>query len=269
MTDTTARHPFDDALELETLSPGLYLGRTSAPYNNMVGPFGGLTAATFVRAIERHPDHLGDPVALTINFAGPVTEGEFEISTRAVRTNRSNQHWYLELSQDGAVATTATAVFGTRRETWNDAEASPPSVPAPSEVKAGGFPDFIAWARNYEMRFTAGALNEEESADSTISLWVRDFPSRALDFASLTSMCDIFYPRIFQRRGKYVPAGTISLTIHYFSTTEDLAKQADSYVLAHAHSRRFNRGYFDQSAELWGSDESLLATSHQVVYYKD
>lgn len=269
MTDTTDRHLFDDALELETLSPGVYLGRTSAAYNNMVGPFGGLTAATFVRAIERHPDHLGAPVSLTINFAGPVTEGEFEISTRAVRTNRSNQHWYLELSQDGAVATTATAVFGTRRATWNDTEASPPSVPAPSEVEAGGFPDFIAWARNYEMRFTAGALNDEESTDSTTSLWVRDTPSRALDFASLTSMCDIFYPRIFQRRGKYVPAGTISLTIHYFATAEDLATQADSYVLAHAHSRRFNQGYFDQSAELWGSDETLLATSHQVVYYKD
>lgn len=261
-------HPFDDALELHSVTPGVYLGRTSAPYNNMVGPFGGLTAATFISAVGQHPDHLGDPVSLTINFAGPIAEGEFEISTRAVRTNRSNQHWYLELSQNGEVATTATAVFGTRRETWDDDEASPPSVPAPSELSVGGFPEFIAWARNYEMRFSAGALSEQESADSAIALWVRDAPSRALDFASLTSMCDIFYPRVFQRLGKYVPAGTISLTIHYFATAEDLETQADSFVLAHAHSRRFHRGYFDQSAELWSSDEKLLATSHQVVYYK-
>lgn len=269
MPDAAAPHPFDDALELESLSPGTYLGKTSPPYNNMVGPFGGLTAATFIRAIERHPDRLGDPLSLTINFAGPVAEGEFEISTRAVRTNRSNQHWYLELSQNGIVATTATAVFGTRRETWADDEATPPSIPAPSELEVGGFPEFIAWARNYEMRFSAGALSEEESPDSAISLWVRDSPSRALDFASLTSMADIFYPRVFQRRGKYVPAGTISLTVHYFATAEELETQADSYVLAHAQSRRFHKGYFDQSAELWGSDEKLLASSHQVVYYKD
>ncbi|MCP6172637.1 thioesterase family protein, partial [Klebsiella pneumoniae] len=78
---------------------------------------------TFIRAIERHPECLGSPVSLTVNFAGPVAEGEFEISARAVRTNRSNQHWYLELVQDGAVATTATAVFGTRRETWDNTEA--------------------------------------------------------------------------------------------------------------------------------------------------
>lgn len=269
MSDATAPHPFDDALELESLSPGTYMGHTSAPYNNMVGPFGGLTAATFVRAIQLHPDHLGDPISLTINFAGPIAEGEFEICTRAVRTNRSNQHWYLELSQNGTIATTATAVFGTRRDTWDDEEATPPAVPAPSELEVGGFPEFIAWARNYEMRFAAGQLEDEESADSAISLWVRDTPARALDFPSLTSMCDIFYPRVFQRRGKYVPAGTISLTIHYFATAEDLTTQADSYVLATAQARRFHRGYFDQSAELWGSDEKLLATSHQVVYYKD
>ncbi|WP_167675460.1 thioesterase family protein [Rhodococcus sp. B10] len=262
-------HPFDDAVALTSIEPGVYLGRTSAPYNNMVGPFGGVTAATLVRAVESHPDRHGDPLSITINFAGPIAEGEFQISTRAVRTNRSNQHWYLEVSQNGEIATTATAVFGHRRDTWDDDEATPPDVPAPSELEQSGFPDFIAWARNYEMRFAAGALVEEEAADSTISLWVRDTPSRALDFAALTSMGDIFYPRVFQRRGKYVPAGTITLTIHFFATTEDVAAQADSYVLAHAHARRFHRGYFDQTAELWSSDEKLLATSHQLVYYKD
>lgn len=262
-------HQFDDAIALETISPGVFLGRTSAPYNNMVGPFGGVTAAAFVRAVRLHPDRLGDPVSLTINFAGPIAEGEFQISTRAVRTNRSNQHWYLELTQDGVVATTATAVFGTRRDTWDDDEATAPAVPAPSELEPGGFPEFIAWARNYEMRFAAGALSENEAADSAIALWVRDTPARALDFESLTSMCDVFYPRVFQRRGKYVPAGTISLTIHYFATADDLAVQSDSFVLANAAARRFHKGYFDQSAELWSSDEKLLATSHQVVYYKD
>lgn len=269
MSDATTPHPFDDALTLESISPGTYVGHTSAAYNNMVGPFGGVTAATFVRAIQHHPDRLGEPLTLTINFAGPVAEGEFEISTTAVRTNRSNQHWYVELRQDGVVATTATAVFGTRRDTWNDDEATPPSAPAPSELEVGGFPEFIAWARNYEMRFAAGALSEEESGDSEIALWVRDTPPRALDFESLTSMADIFYPRVFQRRGKYVAAGTISLTVHYFATGEELATQSDSYVLANARSRRFHQGYFDQSAELWGSDETLLATSHQMVYYKD
>jgi hypothetical protein len=36
----------------------------------MAGPFGGVTAATLLRAIEVHPDCLGEPVAPTVNFAG-------------------------------------------------------------------------------------------------------------------------------------------------------------------------------------------------------
>ncbi|WP_072806459.1 acyl-CoA thioesterase [Rhodococcoides yunnanense] len=266
---TTTTHPFDDALELERLSAGSYVGRTSAAYNNMVGPFGGLTAATLVRAVQLHPERLGDPISLTINFAGPVAEGEFEVVARPVRTNRSNQHWYLELSQNGEIVTTATALFGTRRRTWDDDEASPPAVPSPTDLDAGGFPEFIAWARNYDMRFASGQLSETESPNSATALWIRDTPPRPLDFASLTSMCDAFYPRVFQRRGKYVPAGTVTMTIHYFATADDLATQSEDFLLGTAQARRFHRGYFDQSAELWGTDGVLLATSHQVVYYKD
>lgn len=261
-------HPFDTAVALETVADGTYRGKTSAPYNNMVGPFGGLTAATFVRAIELHPECLGSPVSLTVNFAGPVAEGEFDISARVVRTNRSNQHWYLELTQGGDVATTATAVFGTRRETWDTIEAVAPTVPSPAETPRGTFPDAIAWAQNYEMRFVAGALSDQESADSTETLWIRDTPPRPLDFPALTSLSDVFYPRIFQRLGRYVPAGTISLTTHFFATPEDLVSHSDGYILGTARARRFHRGYFDQTAELWTEGGTLLATSHQVVYYK-
>lgn len=88
----------------------------------MVGPFGGIAAASFVRAIEQQPDRHGEPLALTVNFPCPLTEGEFDISLRPVRTNRTNQHWVLELGQDGEPRTTATAVFGVRRDTWSDTQ---------------------------------------------------------------------------------------------------------------------------------------------------
>jgi acyl-CoA thioesterase len=40
-------------------------------------------------------------------------------------------------------------------------------------------------------------------------------------------------------------------------------------VLGTADARIFDRGYHDQSAELWSKDGRLLATSHQLVYYRD
>jgi acyl-CoA thioesterase len=261
-------HVFDDALALESLGDGAFRGRTSTPYNNMVGPFGGLTAALLVRAVNQHPDRSGDPLSITINFAGPIAEGEFDISARTTRTNRSNQHWYVEITQNGSVATTATAVFGSRRDTWDSDEAVRPDVPAPETVDPIDFPSLIAWAANYEMRYVAGTLTETESPDSVGTMWIRDNPPRPLDFESLTSLTDTFYPRVFQRQGKYLPAGTITLTIHFFATAEDLAAQGDDFVLAQAHGRRFHRGYHDQTAEIWSAAGILLATGHQLVYYK-
>lgn len=156
-------HPFDAALAFD-LTSGHVRGRTSPDYANMVGPFGGLTAAAIVRAISVHPDRLGEPVSLTVNYAAPIADGEFDIDLRAVRTNRTNQHWIAELSQAGEVKTTATAVFGVRRATWADTEARPPAAPAPEECARQDISGFVVWTGNYEMRFVEGAMPAEEAA---------------------------------------------------------------------------------------------------------
>ncbi|WP_172828775.1 acyl-CoA thioesterase, partial [Prescottella equi] len=105
--------------------------------------------------------------------------------------------------------------------------------------------------------------------DSTTTMWVRDAPPRALDFPALTSLCDVFYPRAFLRLGRYLPAGTVSLTVYFHADATLLAAQADDAVLATARAQRFGKGYFDQSGEIWGHDGALLATTHQLVYFKD
>ena len=127
-------HPFDEAIQLEAMDANILRGRTHPEWANMVGPFGGITAATMVRAIEDHPDRIGEPLALTVNFAAPIADGEFDLALRVARTNRTNQHWIVELSQDDGIKTTATALFGIRRDTWADTEARPPSAPPPEQV---------------------------------------------------------------------------------------------------------------------------------------
>lgn len=273
MTEIAAPpHPFDHAIAMEGSTDGIFKSRTTPAYANMVGPFGGVTAAAFVQAVQRHPDRLGDPLALTVNYAAPVADGEYEITAVPARTNRSTQHWQLEQRQRGAVTTTATAVFGAHRDTWSDTETAMPSTPSPDAVPAGGFPDFITWARNYELRFIDGAIPDQEGVEnpvSTSTLWVRDAPARALDFPALTALCDVFYPRVFLRRGRFVPAGTVSLTVHFHADAAELAAHGDDYVLGTARTHRFSRGFFDQTARLWSRNGTLLASSHQMVYFKD
>ncbi|WP_374110393.1 acyl-CoA thioesterase [Mycolicibacterium sp. F2034L] len=266
-----AKHPFDEALTLDRTEPRRARGRTHPRWANMVGPFGGITAALLLRAVEDDPERLGEPVALTVNFADPVADGDFDIATRLVRTNRTNQHWLVELSQDGVVKTNATAVFGIRRDTWSDMERTAPSVPEPEGVTESGLPDLIVWAGNYEMRYVDGGVPGPDAgpeSSSLTTLWARDRAGRALDFAALTAMSDIFYPRVFLRRGAVSPAGTISMTIYFHADSAALNAVASDYVLASARAHRFSGGYFDQSAELWSRSGDLLVTTHQLVYFK-
>lgn len=268
----TPAHVFDEAVALEPAGENLVRGRSHPAWANMVGPFGGITAATVLNAVLQHPDRHGDPIALTLNYAGPVAEGEFEIEARPVRTNRSNQHWSVEMRQGDEVVTTATAITGLRRETWSETEAAAPTVPAPEELAAAGADRGVQWVDNYDMRFVTGGWDDvvsgEEQPESTTTMWIRDTPARPLDALALASMCDSFFPRAFLRLGRPVVAGTVTLTIHFLATADEIAAQGTDFLLGSVHAHRFHGSYHDESARLWSRDGTLLATGTQLMYFK-
>lgn len=273
-------HPFDQALALEhsDLQAGLFTGATSADYWNMVGPFGGTTAALALQAVLRHPDLLGEPIAITVNYAAAIVAGPFEIQATPVKTNRSTQHWTLEIRQPDAqghpqLNTTATVVTALRRETWGATDLPMPAVPAPEAIERMTIgPKAVAWVTQYEMRPVSGSIPSQwdgRGDHSETRLWLRDAQPRALDFASLTAMSDIFYPRVWLRRATVVPAGTVSITTYFHCTAAQLAEVGTGHLLGRATGQQFAQGFFDQSAQLWSRAGHLLATSNQIVYYKE
>lgn len=267
-------HPLDEALVLRATAPHEFTGATHPAYANMVGPFGGVTAAQLLQSAMQHPDRLGEPVALTVNFAAPVADGEIRFLARPVRTNRSTQHWTIEAHQPSGVVSTATAVFAVRRETWSALEAvMPADVPAPQAVSRTPPREVPAWLRHYDMRFVDGpfpdVFDEQEQTHSRTCLWLRDLPERPLDFASLTLMSDVFVPRIFIRRRRRSLAGTVSLTTYFHADSALLAQVGSRHVLGVAKALNYRHGYFDQTGELWSPDGQLLVSTHQLVYFKD
>ena len=270
-----AVHPFDQALQFEPRSnegPGSWRAHTSPAYGNMVGPFGGTTAAVALAAAWRHPERQGEPISLTVNYAGPMAEGEFEVQSEAVRTNRSTQHWLVQLRQQSAVVATASAVFATRRETWSSLEAGFPTAPPPHTLERMPPIERARWTSAYEMRFVKGrqfVQPPSSESDSVSLLWVRDEPPRSLDFLSLAALCDVFFPRLFLRRPSWVPIGTVSFTVYFHADGETLARIGSAPLLGHARSHQFRNGYFDQAGEMWGPGGELLAVTHQIVYYKE
>ena len=268
---TESQHLFDETTRV-TAGDSRWQGRTSPDYWAFVGPFGGTTAATILRALMEHPQADGDPLALTVNYCAPIAEGPFDLDVRLVKANRSSQHWCVELTQGAEVATLATAVFAARRPSWSHHPARMPQATPFERIKS--YPNIAApWANQYDFRFVeggpdfhSGAKAEPQSAFTKV--WIGDRKPRRIDALSLVAMSDAFFGRIFHVRNELVPFGTVSLTTYFHADSEDLAQDDITRVLATADAKIFHKSYQDQNGELWSPSGRLLATTAQIAYFK-
>jgi acyl-CoA thioesterase len=265
-------HALDRAIALEPAGEDLWRGRTSPEYANFVGPYGGVTAAQLLQAVLLHPRRVGEPLALTVNFAAPVADGEFEVRARPVRTNRSTQHWIVEMLQGGDAVSTGTVMTAVRRPTWGVPEAPVPQAPPPESLPRESILG-IPWLRHYDRRYAEGPIPSEWSGQggdhSRTVLWIRDQPERRLDFPALTAMADNFFPRLWLRRATQVPLGTVTMTVYYHADSALLRASGTDYLLAQARGEGFRDGYLDQTGHLWSRAGELLVTTHQLMYYKE
>jgi len=270
---TKAPHLFDDATQV-TAGDSRWQGKTSADYWAFVGPFGGATAATILRALIDHPERSGDPLSLTINFCAPIAEGAFDLDVRLVKANRSSQHWCVELTQGGGeVATLATAVFAERRPSWSHQPVERP--PATPFEQIQPFPKIKpTWANQYDFRFAegypdfSGAKKDAVPASAYSKLWIADRVPRKIDALSLMSMSDAFFGRVFHARRELMPFGTVSITTYFHADADDLVAEDITRVLAVADAKIFHKSYGDQNGELWSPNGCLLATTTQIAYFK-
>jgi acyl-CoA thioesterase len=142
-------------------------------------------------------------------------------------------------------------------------------VPA-EQIERADPQNLPTWVGLYDMRFTEGSFSGghvEVGPSSTSTLWVRDAAARPLDFPAIAALSDVFFPRVYLRRG-LVPSGTISLTTYFHVGQQQLDELGTDYLLGTAQANSFQRGFFDQSAQLWSPDGSLVATTYQIVYFK-
>jgi hypothetical protein len=267
-------HPLDKATALSPGGDGRLHGSTSDAYWNIAGPFGGVTAATLLRAVVDDPRLLGSPVALTVNYCAALASGPFTVTLVEQRSGRSTQHWSLTLHQGAGVAATASVVCGVRRPTWAHQSASAPRVPPPQELAAQTFDVPSKWIQRYRFRFVEGQpvfrpAPDQPPGGARSVLWMSDAPDRPLDFVSLAAISDAFILRMLQVRGVMVPMGTVSLTTYFHATAEEVQAQGTAPLCGVADTRRFSAGFHDQTIELWGSDGMLLASGGQVVWYRE
>lgn len=264
------RHPFDCAIALDPEAPNLFFGRTSDDYWNAISPYGGVTAATVLQAVLRHPNRIGDPIAMTVNFAAAIQAGELIVRAFPVRTGRSTQHWQIEIIQaeDKPPLVTATAVFAIRRKTWSDTEATMPKVLGPQAFQRFIMAGPLPFLERYDLRYVDSSPYAG-TEESLTQCWIGDVPPRRLDFPAIAAHCDSFIPRLFVRKGAASPISTVSMSINFHIDAPSLSALQGTFAFGQARANGFNDGFYDQEGKLWSEDGRLLATTHQMVWFKD
>jgi len=267
-------HPFDTACALTRLSEGSFAGQAPQAYWNMAGPFGGTTAAVLLRAALLDQATGIEPVALTVNYCAALGPGAFTIDSRVMRSGKSVRHLCLEMRQQQDIVATASVVLAQRRETWSHQAVAMPAVPPPDAVAPMLSDRRLSWLQRYEFRFVHGPWVPQAQPHATprsahSTLWVADKPARALDYLSLAALCDVFFVRAFHVRGTLVPAGTVTMTVHFHASAGEIAAQGASPVLGTVDAHTFTRNFGDQIAQIWSRDGRLLATTTQMTWFKE
>ena len=270
---SAAPHPFDEAVRLESLGVGRWSGATHGDYANMAGPFGGFTAAVLLKSVLSDPRCLAEPIALTVNFAGPIADGAFEVAARLIRGGKTTQHWSVELSQAGGVAATASVVCGVRAAEWSHAPLLAPAAPRFETLERAPVLGRPNWTRRYDMRFVEGGLEPYPRADGIVKsprslVWLKEDPERALDFLALASLSDAFFVRIMLARGTWQPMATVTMTTYFHLRHAELSALGAAPVLGDADAAVFEGGFADQSCRLWSEEGRLIANGVQATWYK-
>lgn len=263
-------HLFDEATALEPIGEdGLRFGGAAHPgFKNMIGPYGGWSAAILAKSMIEAAGPDMELTTLTTDFLAGASEGPITIDLECKRQGRNTQFWTADLvpGDSETPANCALGIMSRRRETLAWVEGHRPEAPEPEDCER--FPLPMAWTKPVEMR--GAANNPFQGGDGTTKslAWVRLDPDRPLDPVSLVALADTPTPRLFFKTGKPDLIATVSMTVYLHATPDDYEAVGTDYLLVEATGARGGRGFNDQHATIWSRDGRLMATTQQMVSYR-
>ena len=256
----------DEALRLQPAADGCWSGRADPDYESANGMFGGWTTALMLLAIAADDDLDAMPTSITTAFVATVEPGtEVLVRTRRLGGSRSVHHWAADLTNGDRLAAAATAVLTTRRDGPGHTEPTMPEVPAPETLDRFRPPN--PEGERADIRSVHG--HPPFGADDTRSAaWVRDTTGRPVDAAQLAFLADQCAPRTFYWAGEPHLSATLTMSVFFHATADDLAAVGDDYVLHEAIGNRAAASTSGQHVRLWSRSGALLATSEQICWYR-
>ncbi|KAA1419020.1 thioesterase family protein [Nocardioides humilatus] len=234
-------------------------------HQSITGMFGGWTAAVALSSVINASTSDARPVSMTINFVGSIAPGsDVELSPTMVGATRSMEHWSVAASCGGETRAAAMIVLANRRPTEPHVEPTMPSVPAPESLERYFAPG--PQGQQSDIRPTAPVAFG--SGDTKSSQWVRDSNGRRLDYPQLAYLADQWAPRSFLWGTGLRPSATLTMSVYFLATEDELDAVGDDYILNEGIGTRGEQSLSGQRAHLWSRNGVLLATTEQLCWYR-
>ncbi len=256
-----------DALSLESLGDGRWATVAHPHQQSISGMFGGWTTAVALNAVCQASQSEMTPGALSINFVSMI-EGGAAVEMRPERLGggRSVEHWRVDLRDGGGVvAATATVTLVNRRPSDGHVQARMPESPDLDELETSHAPPpqgdqtVIRPVKGYPW-FATG--------DTSSSHWVKDMSGRSVDHLQLAYLADQMPPRSFFWREGPHPSASLTMSVHFLATPDEVAAVGDDYVFVEVDGTRGADSTSGHHARLWRRDGVLLATTDQLALFR-
>jgi acyl-CoA thioesterase len=259
----------DDAVRLEPAGANRWRAHADPDHESINGMFGGWTSAVLLAGMTASAPSGMRPSALTVNFLSVVAPGSDPVlHVEHLGGSRSIDHWRADLrSGDGEVLlATATAVLTARRPTEAHDQWTRPDAAAPETLDEFHPPG--TQGQQTDLRLLSGRPESYGKGDTRTSAWVRLVSGRPLDHLQLAYLADQFAPRSFYWGVGLRPSATLTMSVYFHATDEELAEVGSSYILNEATGTRGTHATSGQQARVWSPTGPLLATTEQLAWYR-
>ena len=223
---------FASSIELKPAGTNLWAGEADPAYSHFGGRFGGWTAAVLLRAAMLEDGERGDPLSLPC-FIRRDRRWADPVSTGLLRSGSRLQFWRSEISQSDKLCAHAQVTFGVRRETTRFTDAVMPEPPPPENQKLVESVPPVPFGQQFSARWaTQSPLLGADDGPASSLFWIRNKQGLAIDHVLLAAMADFAPPRVMYKARKFMMSSTVSMTVHFHATAEELAEVGNDYVLS-------------------------------------
>jgi acyl-CoA thioesterase len=244
----------DEAVALEAAGVGCWRAHADPDHESLNGMFGGWTSAVSLAAVIASADGALRPSALTINYLSVVTP-QTAPTIHVLRASESEE-----------LQATASMVLTARRPTEAHDQWTMPDAPEPDTLQEFHAPG--TQGQQTDIRRLSGDEDSYGSGDTRTSAWIRMMSERQLDHIQLAYLADQFAPRSFYWGVGLRPSATITMSVYFHATEEELAEVGSDYILNEATGTRGSHATSGQQARMWSRTGALLATTEQLAWYR-